>query len=125
MEALDIPAYRLDISAFAGQLQDGHAHTLEFSVVDADPAGSQGVWYIDPVLLLELDHAEPSPGYSGAVAPETCLSAAAAAETREIRRAEGRTTGRLRFSVAGSNAPKRSRVSARAVLRSGLCSDDR
>ena len=53
LEALDIPAYRLDISAFAGQLQDGHAHTLEFSVVDADPAGSQGVWYIDPVLLLE------------------------------------------------------------------------
>ena len=48
---LNVPAYRLDITPFAGALNDGRPHTFEFRVFGADPVG---VWYVDPVLVLRL-----------------------------------------------------------------------
>ena len=110
--ALDISAYRLDISAFAGLLNDGAAHTFSFDVVDGDPPKASGVWYIDPVLILQLDHdlhlgeAEAGPaGYSGAVDDSTCLSPAAAA-TRRVVQVDpeiGSTQASMQFAVSGTN----------------------
>ena len=45
------PAAGLDISAFAGALNDGHAHTFEFTVVGGDPKVAQG----DTAILAETE----------------------------------------------------------------------
>ena len=102
--ALDIPAYRLDITAFAGVLNDGSAHTFSFNVVDGDPPKSSGVWYIDPVLILELDSA-PGARYSGAVDGASCLSPSAVAAQRVVRvdGETGSTVGSMQFTVNGTN----------------------
>ena len=101
--ALDIPAYRLDVSAFAGLLNDGKAHTFSFDVVDADPARSSGVWYIDPVLILELDDTPGAASYSGAVTEASCLSPSAAARKRVVKAdpESGTTSGSMSFTVLG------------------------
>ena len=103
--ALDIPAYRLDLTAFAGALNDGAAHTFSFDVVDGDPPKSSGVWYIDPVMILELDHDATAARYHGAVDPATCLTSVAAAAQRTVRvdRELGTTVGSFHFTVNGTN----------------------
>jgi hypothetical protein len=53
-------------------------------VTPGNPQGSSGVWYIDPVLLLELDNTAASPAYSGALDDATCLGVEAAAAARKI-----------------------------------------
>ena len=72
--ALDVPARRLDITAFAGLLNDGKNHSFTFRVVDGDPIGSSGVWFIDPVLVLDLDASATSPHtfYGGELASGSC-----------------------------------------------------
>jgi len=106
--ALDIPAYRIDLTAFAGLLNDGSAHNFSFDVVDGDPPRSSGVWYIDPVLIYELDTATPSPEYSGAVTDASCLDPAAAAKKRVISAdpETGITSGSMGFTVSGTNTKK-------------------
>jgi hypothetical protein len=54
--SFDVAAYRFDLTPWLGLLLDGAAHTLELDVVsDSSGAGSGGVWYLDPVLLLRRD----------------------------------------------------------------------
>ena len=103
--ALDIPAYRIDITAFAGVINDGAAHTFSFNVVDGDPPKSSGVWYIDPVLILELELQDTDASYSGSIDPKTCLSPSAAAATRTLKvdREGGSTSGSMTFAVSGTN----------------------
>jgi hypothetical protein len=102
--ALDIPAYRLDITAFAGLLNDGAAHEFSFNVVNGDPAKSSGVWYIDPVLVYELDTVNPLATYSGALTSDSCLDPAAARKVRDIKVDKaGGTTGSMVFTVTGTN----------------------
>ena len=108
--ALDIPAYRIDITAFAGLINDGAAHTFSFNVVDGDPPKSSGVWYIDPVLIVELEQ-DTDAKYSGSIDPSTCLSPSAAAAKRTVKvdKERGSTVGSMQFLVSGTNTRSTSR----------------
>eukprot|EP01043_Picozoa_sp_COSAG02_P009358 COSAG02_NODE_316_length_24889_cov_9.418556_6_plen_526_part_00 len=103
--ALDIPAYRIDITAFAGLINDGAAHTFSFNVIDGDPPKSSGVWYIDPVLIVDLELQDTDARYSGSVDPSTCLSPSAAAAKRNVKvdKERGSTVGSMEFLVSGTN----------------------
>ncbi len=109
--ALDIPAYRIDITAFAGTINDGAAHTFSFNVIDGDPPKSSGVWYIDPVLIAELEQKDTNARYSGSIDSSTCLNPSAAAARRIIKvdKEGGSTVGSMQFVVSGTNTRSTSR----------------
>ena len=98
---LNVPAYRLDVTPFAGLLNDGKPHSYEFYVRDADPVG---VWYVDPVLVLRLQPAG-LPKLSGGLA--SCHSYMPRDPARTVTvvntttPAGRRTTGHFEFSVQG------------------------
>jgi hypothetical protein len=52
--SFNIPAYRFDLSPFAGELNAGGAHSMSITVVGNN---GQGVWIVNPVLLAYQDHA--------------------------------------------------------------------
>ena len=125
--ALDVPARRLDISAFAGVLNDGKQHNFEFRVVGGDPSGSSGVWYIDPVLVLELDpladSSAPETLYSGALEVGSCKPFAANDTARSVVVRDSKikglsTVGSFNFTVSGSNTIKASANSSMVATTS-------
>eukprot|EP00937_MAST-01D_sp_MAST-1D-sp2_P004366 g4366.t1 len=110
IESFDVVPYRFDLTAFAGQLNDGAAHNVSLRMLGNN---EQGVWYVDPVLLVYTDAGHGAlPGPAAQVRVQAALDVRVRAAARngsaaspfelDVRTGTARP---FRFTVAGGAAP--------------------